>query len=290
VVVLTGLSGAGRRVAAGQFEDLGWEVVDNVPAPLMPPLLDLLESTGSRMALTLGSSRRDGPGAAVESLRARLAEVRVLYLEATTAVLVRRFDASRRRHPLADAATQHLTLAIDRERDRLAPVRAAADVVLDTSDLTVHQLRRWVRDRFAPGQASTTHLTLLSFGYKHGLPLEADVVLDCRFLANPQYVPELSAHSGLHPDVRAHVLGQVATAGFLDRWHDLLRELLPAYAVEGRDHLTIALGCTGGRHRSVAIAEGMAQMLRTSGHSPSVVHRDVHREGAVVPHGAGERE
>ena len=119
VVVLTGLSGAGRRAAAGQFEDLGWEVVDNVPAPLLPPLLDLLESTGSQMVLTLGASRRDGPGAAVESLRARLAEVRVLYLEATTAVLVRRFTASRRRHPLADAATQHLTLAIGYERDRL---------------------------------------------------------------------------------------------------------------------------------------------------------------------------
>src|SRR5690606_36113587 len=199
-------------------------------------------------------------------------------LEASTDVLVRRFESTRRRHPLSGAGDEHLVAAIERERSLLEPVKSGADVVVDTSDLNDHELRNRIRGLFAvDDDRPMMQTTVMSFGYKHGLPLDADVVLDCRFLPNPHWVDELRPLTGLDDGVRAYVLGQPAARDFLANVERMLVPLVPAYVSEGKAYLTIALGCTGGRHRSVVMSEEVARLLRRHGLPANVVHRDVEK-------------
>jgi RNase adapter protein RapZ len=280
-VVITGLSGAGRSLAADDLEDLGWFVIDNLPSELVPKVVELAQAPRSsieRVALVVGTAAyQDELLPMLAWLRSSGASVRILFLEASTDTLVRRYDSTRRRHPLSGGGDEeHLVAAIERERALLEAVKDEADVVVDTSDLNVHELRRRMRALFAPGGASTAmQLTLLSFGYKHGLPLDADLVFDCRFLPNPHWIEDLRPLTGLDPAVRDYVLEQPAARDFLPRLVELLGQLLPAYTAEGRAYLTIALGCTGGRHRSVALAEHLATLLRRQGYAPGVLHRDL---------------
>jgi UPF0042 nucleotide-binding protein len=280
-VVITGLSGAGRSLAADDLEDLGWFVIDNLPPELVPKVVELAQAPRSsieRVALVVGTGAyQDEVLPMLTWLRSSGANVRVMFLEASTDALVRRYDSTRRRHPLSVGGDQeHLVAAIERERGLLDPVKDEADVVVDTSDLNVHELRRRMRTLFAPDAGgSAMQVTLLSFGYKHGLPLDADLVFDCRFLPNPHWIEELRPLTGLDPAVREYVLDQKPAHEFLPRLMDLLTQLLPAYIAEGRAYLTIALGCTGGRHRSVTLSEEVATLLRRQGYAPSVLHRDL---------------
>jgi len=280
-VVITGLSGAGRSLAADDLEDLGWFVIDNLPPELVPKVVELAQTPGSqvgRVALVMGTGHyQDEILPTLAWLRSTGARVRVLFLEASTDTLVRRYESSRRRHPLSvDDESGHLGPAIESERVLLEPVKAEADVVVDTSGLNVHELRRRIRTLF-DGAKSTMQTTILSFGYKNGLPLDADLVIDCRFLPNPHWVDELRPLTGLDGPVRDYVLRQPGAGRFLDNLETLLEQLLPAYVTEGKAYLTIALGCTGGRHRSVAIAEEVARRLRADGEHVGVLHRDVEK-------------
>jgi UPF0042 nucleotide-binding protein len=278
-LVVTGLSGAGRSQAALTLEDLGWFVVDNLPATLIPTIADLAGAPGSsigRVALVVG--RGPNPGdvlPALTQLKAGGHRVRILFLDAPTDVLVRRYSSTRRRHPLADD-TGSSAEAIERERLLFEPVKADADVVVDTGGLNVHQLRDRLMGIFggeapAPGMQTT----ITSFGYKHGLPLDADMVIDCRFLPNPYWDENLRPLSGLDLEVKTFVMQQDATADFLGHLDSLLALLLPAYVREGKSYLSLAFGCTGGQHRSVVVAEEVARRLRQHGYQPVVVHRDI---------------
>jgi UPF0042 nucleotide-binding protein len=278
-VVITGLSGAGRSQAANDLEDLGWFVIDNLPTELIPKVAELVMSPGSttpRVALVVGSGayRPDlGPG--LTALRASGGRVRQLFLDAGTDVLVRRYETSRRRHPLL-AEGEGLGEAIERERALLEPLKADADVVVDTSALNVHELHSRITELFGEDHPDEgMRIRVMSFGYKQGLPLDVDLVLDCRFLPNPHWVDELRPLTGLHEDVRHFVLDQAPAKEFLERLDGLLGLLLPAFVAEGKSYLSVAFGCTGGRHRSVAIAEAVADLLRQRGFAPTVIHRDV---------------
>jgi UPF0042 nucleotide-binding protein len=278
-VVITGLSGAGRSQAADDLEDLGWFVIDNLPAELIPKVVELVQSPGSstpRVALVVGAGAHQGDlMPALRSLRASGGRVRQLFLDASTDVLVRRYEGTRRRHPLL-VAGEGLADAIARERELLEPVKAEADVVVDTSELNVHQLHDRIIGLFGEDHPDIGMQTrVVSFGYKHGLPLDVDIVLDCRFLPNPHWVDELRPLTGLDEPVRRYVLSQDAAGRLLERLDDLLGMLLPAYVAEGKSYLTVAFGCTGGRHRSVAIAEEVASQLRRRGFTPTVIHRDM---------------
>jgi RNase adapter protein RapZ len=279
-VVITGLSGAGRSLAADDLEDLGWFVIDNLPPELVPKVVELAQTPGSRVArvaLVVGTGHyQDEILPTLAWLRSTGARVRVLFLEAATETLVRRYVSSRRRHPLSGGGDhEQLSDAIERERLLLDPVEAESDVVVDTSLLNVHELRRRVHSLFGDAAEPVMQTTMLSFGYKNGLPLDADLVFDCRFLPNPHWVDELRPQTGLDAPVRDYVLGQPAAGAFLDNLETLLAQLLPAYVAEGKAYLTIALGCTGGRHRSVVIAEELARRLRDHGQAVAVLHRDV---------------
>jgi UPF0042 nucleotide-binding protein len=234
------------------------------------------EPTYERVALVVGSTGElDQVLPSIAALRTADTRVRVVFLDASTEVLVRRYEGTRRRHPTASDEAG-LGQAIARERELLEPVKAEADVVVDTTELNVHQLRDRMRDLFAGDDPSAgMQTTVVSFGYKHGLPLDVDLVLDCRFLPNPHWDEELRPQTGLDAPVRAFVLRQPETKAFLTRLEGLLDLLLPAYEAEGKSYLTIAFGCTGGRHRSVAIAEEVATHLRRHGRQPTVTHRDL---------------
>ncbi len=278
-VVITGLSGAGRSQAADDLEDLGWFVIDNLPAELIPKVVELVQSPGSstpKVALVVGLGAHQADlMPALASLRASGGRVRHLFLDAGTEVLVRRYEGTRRRHPLI-VGGEGLAEAIERERALLEPVKAAADVVVDTSELNVHQLHDRIVGIFGEGHPDTGMQTrVVSFGYKHGLPLDVDIVLDCRFLPNPHWVDELRPLTGLDDPVRRYVLSQDAARELLTRLDDLLGLLLPAYVAEGKSYLTLAFGCTGGHHRSVAIAEEVATILRDRGFAPTILHRDI---------------
>jgi RNase adapter protein RapZ len=279
-IVIAGLSGAGRSQAADILEDLGWFVIDNMPPALIPKVSELAQSPGdavNHVALVVGTGRyHDEVLPALAALRAQGAPVRILFLDASTEVLVRRYESTRRRHPLA--AGQSLDQAIQAERRLLEPVKAEADVVVDTSDTNIHQLRQRIVDLFGGGvDAEPMQVTIVSFGYKHGLPLDADVVIDCRFLPNPHWVEDLRPRSGLDDAVVRYLDEQEVTGPFIEQLHELVRLLLPNYVGEGKSYLTLAFGCTGGRHRSVAVAERMAELLADDGYRPRVTHRDLER-------------
>ncbi len=280
LVVLTGLSGAGRSVAAGALEDLGWFVIDNLPAALVPKVAELAGggdgSAGFERVALVTAGYDAAMAQQVEALRTHLEQVSVVFLEAPTETLIKRYEATRRRHPLSDGGS--LTDAIVEERTKMLPAREAADLVIDTGALNPHQLRDRLATLFdhegAPEQMA---VSVSSFGFKHGVPLDVDLVLDCRFLPNPHWEDELRPFSGLDPQVRDYVIERDLTRTFIDRLVAMLADLLPAYEDEGKSYLSIAFGCTGGRHRSVAVAEAVAHRLNELGHLPRVSHRDIER-------------
>jgi UPF0042 nucleotide-binding protein len=279
-LVITGMSGAGRSTAAAALEDAGWYVIDNMPPSLLSEVAEVVGRPGStqeRVALVLG--RGGGAGIdealpAIDALRARGHRVRLVYLDAPQDVLVRRYEGTRRRHPIGE---RQVAEAIADERRLLEPVRERADIVVDTAELNVNQLRQRVTGLFGDDSEPGMRISVESFGYKHGLPLDADLVFDCRFLPNPHWVDELRPLSGLDAPVRDFVMAEDATHAFLDRVDDLVGALLPAFVDEGKSYLTIALGCTGGRHRSVVLAEELGERLRARGTNPIVIHRDIAR-------------
>ncbi|HEX5615754.1 MAG TPA: RNase adapter RapZ [Acidimicrobiia bacterium] len=282
VTVITGMSGAGRSAASDVLEDLGFFVIDNLPPALIGKVAELARAGAdlpTRYAFVVdvrsGDFLHELDTSLVE-LRNLGARTRVLFLDASDQVLVSRYEASRRRHPLSDS--DRVTDGIARERTLLEPLKGESDLLVDTTNLNVHQLRDRLRELFADEVSENAlQINLVSFGYKHGLPLDVDVVFDCRFLPNPHWVDALRPLTGLDPAVREHVLGQPLGTEFVDRVDDLLRMLIPAYRDEGKSYLSIAIGCTGGRHRSVVIAEELASRLRQHGLPASVHHRDVAR-------------
>jgi UPF0042 nucleotide-binding protein len=279
-LIVTGLSGAGRSTAADALEDLGWFVIDNLPPALIGKVTELVGRPGSeteKVALVVG---RGGEGVdelvpAIEQLRQSTERVRILFLEAADEALVRRFEGTRRRHPVFG---EGVVEGIRRERSLLDSIKATADIVIDTTDLNVHQLRERLVDVFTNDDpANAMQVTVVSFGYKNGLPLDLDNVIDCRFLPNPHWVDELRPLTGLDEPVREYVLGQPETKDFLDKLDELFALLLPLYVREGKSYLSIGVGCTGGHHRSVVLAEELARRISDLGFNPLVVHRDVNR-------------
>ncbi|MSO32362.1 MAG: RNase adapter RapZ [Ilumatobacteraceae bacterium] len=279
IIVITGLSGAGRSQAADDLEDLGWFVVDNLPVVLIDKVVELSSDKNSaieKLGLVVGNAHQQtGILDVVGSLRTQGHQVRVLFLEATVKELVQRYEASRRRHPFVEANIG-LEDLIEKEKSILQDVRAAADVVIDTTSLTVHQLKSQIMGLFGPASAvDTMQIGVTSFGYKRGLPSDVDLVFDVRFLPNPHWNEQLRPLTGLDDAVKTFVLEQPLTQQFLAQIDALLDLTLPAYLAEGRSYLTIAIGCTGGRHRSVAIAEALGLGLSQRGLHPRIVHRDV---------------
>ncbi|HTJ76162.1 MAG TPA: RNase adapter RapZ [Acidimicrobiales bacterium] len=276
-LIITGVSGAGGSTAGDTFEDLGWFVIDNLPPALISKVVELVQQPGStteRVALVVRTEHYlDELSTALQQLRKTGARVRVLFLEASDEVLVRRYENTRRRHPMSGA--DRVSEAIERERTLLEPVKSEADVVVDTSDLNVHQLRDRLLDLFAREAEVPLQTNVVSFGYKHGLPLDVDLVFDCRFLPNPHWVDELRPLTGLDEPVRQYVASQPETGPFLDRLDSLLELLLPAFVKEGKSYLSIGVGCTGGTHRSVYVAEELGSLLRKRGFNPMVKHRDL---------------
>lgn len=278
-VVISGLSGAGRSTAADVFEDLDWFVIDNLPPVLIPKVGELAAFPGSeidRVVLVAGTGQLlEELPAAIDALRATTARVRVVFLEASDDALIRRYGSTRRPHPLSDEGVIN---AVTEERVILQPVKDKADLVIDTSELNVHQLRHRLNTLFADDEERTgMRVSVLSFGFKHGMPTDVDLVLDARFLPNPFWVPELRSRSGLDTPVREYVIGQPETMAFLENLESMLTLCMPAYEREGKAYLTVAIGCTGGRHRSVVLAEEIAKRIESHGYAPSVSHRDIAR-------------
>jgi UPF0042 nucleotide-binding protein len=282
VLIVTGMSGAGRSTVGNALEDLGWYVVDNLPPQMLRPLVELAGRVGStlpKIAAVVdvrGGQLFSDLAEIIESLRENT-PVRVLFLEATDAALVRRFEQVRRPHPLQGDGT--LLDGIGDERNRMLGMREASDIIVDTSDLNIHQLATKISDAFADAETPGVQLTVMSFGFKYGLPADADQVADMRFLPNPFWIPELRAHNGLDADVSDYVFAQEGAEEFVDSYALALVPVLAGYQRENKRHATIAIGCTGGKHRSVAVAERLARMLRDQpGVVVSVRHRDLGRE------------
>jgi len=280
-VVVTGMSGAGRSTAGATLEDLGWFVIDNMPSSLIGKVAELAGGTGSetqRVAFVVGRGGGEGLDdvlPAIEALATEHHRVRVLFLDAPDEVLVRRFEGTRRRHPLAARGVEE---SIADERRLLEPLRDRADLLIDTGELNANQLRTRLIEAFGDeGPNATMRTSVVSFGFKYGVPLDVDLMFDCRFLPNPYWEEDLRPLSGLDIPVRDYVLGRAETTGFLDRLVEMLGMLLPAYRREGKSYLTIAMGCTGGRHRSVALAEELARRLEEQSFGTAVFHRDIDR-------------
>jgi UPF0042 nucleotide-binding protein len=281
VVVVTGLSGAGKLSAGRVLEDLGFFVVDNLPPGLLLPMVELGARGDTRRFAAVVDVRSRAFSSDLEEALKSLADAghrpRLVYVHARDEVLIRRYESNRREHPLQGSG--RLIDGIEAERALLTGLAGEADLWVDTSDLNVHQLRATLENAFArDGKTPPLTATVLSFGFKYGLPLDADLVVDARFLPNPHWIPELRPHSGQDADVRDYVLGQVDAVEFLDRYTDVLRLLIPGYRREGKRYLTLAVGCTGGKHRSVAIAEEFARRLGAEGIAAVARHRDLGRE------------
>ena len=279
-LVVTGMSGAGRSTAAATLEDLGWFVIDNMPSALIAKVAELVDGAGSemeRVAFVVGRAGGDLDDVlpAVDALRDSHERVQILFLDAADDVLIQRFEGTRRRHP---QAARGVVDSIAEERALLAPIRDRADLIMDTGELNVNQLRTRIVEAFGSDEVGGAMRTsIVSFGFKHGVPLDVDLMFDCRFLPNPYWDAQLRSSSGLDADVRAYVLERPETQLFLKKLDDLLTMLVPAYAKEGKSYLTVAMGCTGGRHRSVALAEELARRLEAHGLTAAAFHRDVDR-------------
>ncbi|MGL4339791.1 MAG: RNase adapter RapZ [Rhodoglobus sp.] len=282
MLIVTGMSGAGRSTAANALEDVGWYVVDNLPPQMLTPLVELASHAGDalpRIAAVVdvrGGKLFSDVQEAIESLRDKTV-MRVVFLDATDAVLVRRFEQVRRPHPLQGDGTPLDGIAA--ERERMAEIRATSDLIIDTSDLNIHQLAMTVAEQFSAVGAAGLRITVESFGYKYGLPADADLVADCRFLPNPFWIPELKTLTGQDPSVRDYVLNQLGAVEFIANYSKAMEPVFAGFQRENKRHATIAIGCTGGKHRSVVIAEECAALLGSlPGVVVSVKHRDLGRE------------
>jgi len=283
LVVITGLAGAGRSEAIHTFEDLGYFCIDNLPPAFLSQLVDLAELPGSRIGKVAvvcdmrAMSFFDTLLEELDRLEAGGHGFQVLFLECAEKVLVNRFKETRRRHPLAESGS--IIDGILREQEGLRRIRERADLIIDTSDLLPQQLRTVIRQRFLHEDAKDSlAVTVSSFGFKYGPPIDADIVMDVRFLPNPYYIPKLRHRTGQDRAVRDYVLQRPETKSFLDRWEPLLTELAPNYLAEGKHHLSVAMGCTGGMHRSVVLAEETARHLRSLGYQVMVRHRDISKD------------
>ncbi len=283
VVILTGVSGSGKSTALRALEDAGFYCVDNLPILFLEKLLDLSGHTAgevSRIALVVdareGRFLSEAPRI-IQEVRQKGSDVQVLFLDASDESLVRRYSETRRRHPLAGEGGS-VPDGIAAERRALADLKGIADEVIDTTTLNVHELKRLVTRRFVAGDGARLGVTIVSFGFRLGIPTHADMVLDVRFLPNPFFVPELKPHPGTDPRVASFVLGQPDAKAFLERLVDMLGFLLPRYRSEGKSYLTLAIGCTGGKHRSVALAGALAERLEAGGQPVRLWHRDVEKE------------
>lgn len=279
VVVLTGLSGSGKSTAIHALEDLGFFCIDNLPVPLLPKVVELGAGGGSLQSLafvvdTRGREFLSEAGEMVEQMRDEGVPMRIVFLEAAEDVLVRRYSETRRRHPLADDGVT-IREGIRRDRERLEELRHRADEVIDTSSHTVHTLKSLIQQRFSGDKEPALQVTVLSFGFKHGVPVECDLVFDVRFLPNPYFVEDLREGRGNESDVRDYVLSFPETSRFLSLFQEMADFMLPMYRREGKSYLTIGIGCTGGHHRSVAVSETIAERLSTRGWQASVRHRDI---------------
>lgn len=278
ILVITGLSGAGRSATAAVLEDLGWYVVDNLPTSLVDTIVELASSPGSaidRLALVAGRQHLELMPK-VAGLRADGHRVRVVYLDATDAELVKRYESTRRRHPFA-AETDGLLESIQAERALLEPMKGDCDLVIDTTDLNVNQLKSRILGVFDGATTERLQVAVESFGFKFGIPIDSDIVMDVRFLPNPHWDEALRPLTGLDDPVRAFVVERPATERFVADFVAMISGILPEYAQEGKSYLTVSIGCTGGRHRSVAVVEEVAARLRASGQPVRTGHRDVGR-------------
>lgn len=280
-VIITGLSGAGRSEAARCLEDLGFFVVDNLPPELLGKMAELAQRPGGPARIAIVVDARGGVffgelAKALEDLKSRRVDYRILFLDAADDDLVNRYEATRRRHPLAPG--DRVVEGIRKERMMMESLRGDADLIIDTSRLTPHELRDRIRDAFADTASEQgLQISLISFGYKYGAPRDADLVIDCRFLPNPHWVDELRPLPGTDDRVQTYVRGQQTYREFSRRLRSLLGFMVPGFVAEGKSYLTIAIGCTGGRHRSVVVAEDLATFFRDKGLAPSVDHRDLDR-------------
>ena len=283
LLILTGMSGAGRSTVAHALEDLGWYVVDNLPPALLPQLAEQSLDTHAALAVVVdvrGGKFFDELNNALTQLKSTSTPYRLLFLDASDQALVQRFESTRRPHPLQ--AQDRIVDGIARERAKLEEIRAQADVVIDSSNLNVHQLEKRTSEIFAAGMLPSLRVNVLSFGYKYGIPVDADLVLDCRFIPNPHWIPELRPLNGLDKPVSEKVLGSEGVQDFVESYVNVVRKMIPGYFREGKKYVTIAIGCTGGKHRSVAIAEEIAHQLTSSSQDLEITahatHRDVGRE------------
>ncbi|HEY2934939.1 MAG TPA: RNase adapter RapZ [Acidobacteriota bacterium] len=283
LVIITGLSGSGKHTVFKAFEDLGYFCVDNIPIPLIPTLIQLTEATAGRvdkLAVVIDARL----GEAIQDLKKQVEELQqypfrtvLVFVEASEAALARRYSETRRVHPLAH--DRNVIEGIREEREKLREIRSLADLVLDTSDSTVHELRRLVEDNFRDiEQAESLVVTIMSFGYKHGIPFSADLVFDVRFLPNPNFEPHLKSKTGADPEVIAYMKQFQDTEIMLGKITDMLQYLIPKYIEERKSYLTIAIGCTGGRHRSVMMASALRDQLGASGLKINLIHRDIHTQ------------
>lgn len=280
IALITGLSGAGRRTAAHAMEDLGWYVVDNLPPVLIPTLAEtMVRQNVMRVAIVVDVRSReqfDQVPQALAEVKAEGATVTTVFLEATDDVIVQRQESNRRPLPLQGG--DRLIEGIDRERRLLADLRAKADIVVDTSRLSARQLVQRIANHFGDEATDKLKISIISFGFKNGVPVDADMVFDVRFLPNPFWIPELRPKSGLSRDVAAYVLKHDAAQRFQDHMVELLETVAPGYLAEGKRQVTVAIGCTGGKHRSTSMSEELATRLRDKGHATTVLHRDLGKE------------
>ena len=280
--IITGLSGAGRSEAAKSFEDLGYFVVDNLPPVLIGKMAELVASAGNPSRVAIVADARSGVffdelSEGLQELRRRNVPYRIVFLESSDEDLVKRFEATRRRHPLA--AADRVVEGIRKERLMMESLRGDADLIIDTSGMTPHELKERIREVFArTPEAARIQVSVVAFGYKYGLPRDADLVLDVRFLPNPHWVEHLRPLPGTDPRVRSYVCVQPGYREFLRKLRSLLNTAVPGYVAEGKSYLTIAIGCTGGRHRSVVLADELADYFRNAGHRVTVEYRDLDRE------------
>ena len=285
VVVITGMSGAGRSTVAHSMEDSGWYVIDNLPPSLLTAVLDMTERTSDSIGVVIDVRGRqffDDLNRALAELVERGVSRKIVFVDASDEVLITRFESSRRPHPLQ--GNDRIVDGIEREREKLRDLRSGADLVVDTSQLNIHQLERKIKELFQSGSLAALKVNVLSFGYKFGIPADADLVMDCRFIPNPHWQVELRPKSGLDKEVSDAVLNATAVPEFLDRYVALFDSIARGYLNEGKKFLTLAIGCTGGKHRSVAVAEELAKRLngleisKDASVSAHAIHRDLGRE------------
>jgi len=285
IVVITGMSGAGRSTVAHAMEDHGWYVIDNLPPSLLIPLFDLTQSSDESIAVVIDVRGRqffDDLNQTLAELAERGISRKIIFVDAADDVLVRRFESSRRPHPLQ--GSDRIVDGIEKERERLRELRSGADLVVDSSQLNVHQLGKKIAELFSVDPSASLKVNVLSFGYKFGLPVDADLVMDCRFIPNPHWNPELREMNGLDKQVSEAVLNAESVGEFLEKYLSLFNSLGQGYLREGKKYITLAIGCTGGKHRSVAVAEELARRINGSAidaeHSVSAhaIHRDLGRE------------